>query len=228
MLTTADDVFDRARTRIGKLARRAERDLLTPSEADEDALTLYLEDGITTICTETDRMATSVEIDLVEGQEYVERPPYINRIDRASLLGTGQGALLVERKDGRELAQWSRDPEAKTGLPEFIGAFDGRYYLFPVPDGAYTLDLLVTYNGAVGDSAPSTVQDPPTLDTLVEVLPSDFRKAIVAYVVGRWFEDIGEAEIAQPELGRFVADVEGYEEDPVRQVTSTRDYNILG
>jgi len=228
MLASADDVYDRVRTRIGTLARQLQRDNVAPQDSDTDALRQYLEDAITTICTDTDRMATVVSLETVVGQPYVERPPYIDRVDRASLTDSGS-AFVVERKDGRDLAQWGRNPAATQGRPEYIGGHDGKFYLFPVPDDTYPLELVVTYNGLVVYEAPDnpTVQDPPTLDTMVDTLPSDFRKAIVSQVVGRWFEDIGEPEVAQREKQRFYREVEKYEEEPVSNVTSTRGYNIL-
>lgn len=229
MLQTAQSVYDRAKTQIGKLARRAERSLLTPSEADEDVLKMYLEDALTEIGTETDRLSTSVKLTTTKGQPYVDQPPHLDVVRQASIYQSST-AYEVEVWDGSEIAQWSRDPAADSGRPDRMGAHEQRLYLYPVPDAAYTIDLQITMNGATSDngSSPSTPSEPPELDTVVAAVPAEFDRALAAHLVGRWFADIGEMELAAEPLETFRIKVEQYNDEPAAQATATRDYNVLG
>lgn len=229
MLQTAQEVYTRARTKIGKLARRHDRPLLTPTESDEDALEIFLEDVLTTICTETDRMSTSIQIDTVADQEWVALPPYVDRIDQANVIDpTPNESFTMTVHAGSEVAQWGRNPAAETGRPEYVGVWDRKIYLFKVPDDVYTLDLQVTYNGAVGTSPPGGVQDPPQLDTMVARVPHELDEALTAYLVAQWFFDVGEPEVAAGPWERFQREVMEHETEPVDQSTSTVPYNMIG
>jgi len=227
MLTTATEVYDRVRTQVGKLARRAGRELMTPSNEDEDALELYLEDAISEICTITERMRTSVQLATVPSQEYVERPPYLFMVEEASIYdgGTSYG---LEVESGPNVARWSRAPDADEGRPTHIGAHDGQLYLWPIPQTEYTVDLQITYNGLTADAAPSGPQDPPQLDTMVEQVPKELNRALAGYVTAEWLEEIGEPEVAQKAAQRFETDVRRFKDEPVHDSTATRPYRPLG
>lgn len=226
MLSTAADAFDRARTEIGKLARRHHRPLAMPSEGDEDALTDFLEDGITRICTETDRMTTSIQIPTVASQEYVDHPPYVDEVQKASVYDSGV-AWTLDVSSGAKVARKARNPDASTGRPDRMGAFQQRFYLYPVPDAEYTLDLQVGYNGATSAN-PTGVQDPPTLDTMVDRAPHELDEALTAYLMGRWFKSIGEPEVAAEPLQRFEREVQDHQEEPAKDSTSRIPHNTLG
>jgi len=229
MIQTAQDAYERMRTRLGKLARRRGTTLTTPSEADEDALSQYLDDALGEIGTETDRLTKSLTIDTTQGQEYVEKPPHLDLIKTASVQ-TGTEAWTAEVEDGQDIAQWARNPSAKAGRPEHIGAYDLRLYLFPVPDAVYTLDLNITMNGATSenDSTPSPPADPPTLDEVVKRVPSEFERALTSYLVGRWLEDIGQSELSQMEMERFAVELQKHMNEPVSSSTSQIPHNTLG
>lgn len=226
MLSTATDVFDRVRTEIGKLARRLDEPLATPTSADEDALANYLEDAIKRIGTDTDRLSTSIQLTAVGSQAYVDQPPYLHRIDEANVYDGGS-AYEMKVQAGADVAQWGRAPDAETGRPSHIGAWDKKLYLWPVPDGEYTLDLQITYNGATGTN-PQGVQDAPTIDTMVARVPPELDRALANYVSARWLQDTGKPQVAERPMAVYERDVREHKVEPTRQLTAERSYNPLG
>jgi hypothetical protein len=228
MLSTAQDAYQRARVRIGKLARRVEEDLMVPSERDEDALQQYLEDSLVRIGTETDRLTTIIELFTTPGQEYVQQPPHLDRIEEASIIKNST-AYVLELNGGQDVALWARDPQAHEALPEYIGAYNDRLYLFPVPDKEYPIDLEATLNGQVSDngSSPTVPDDPPELDTVVARVPGDFNEAVVRFLVGRWMMEVGQPEIGQKELNLFQRHLREHDKEPSTPSRATRDYNII-
>jgi len=228
-LSTASGVYERVKTLIGKLSRRLEEELIFPSERDEDALQIYLEDALTEVATITERVNTSVQLTTTPDQAYVSRPPYLHMIRKAAVY-TDSTAYELEVKDGPDVARWGRAPDAKTGRPDYIGAHDGDLYLWPVPAKEYTLDLQITHNGAVADNgtAPSGPEDPPELDTIVAAVPAELDRALAAYVTAEWLKDTGSPEAGAQALQRFNTDVRRHRDEPVHQSSSTRPYRPLG
>lgn len=227
MLTTEAGVYDRVKTQLGKLSRRLEAPLVQPSESDEDALQIYLEDALSEIATITERVNTSVQLSTIPGQAYVPRPSYVHMLQKGAVYD-GSTAYELKKQDGADVARWSRAPDAEEGRPTHIGAYESRLYFWPVPDTEYTTDLQVTYNGDVSDTAPAGPQDAPQIDTVVEHVPAELDRALAAYVTAEWLKEIGQPEVAAEATERFERDVRRFKEEPVHQSTSTRKYNPLG
>jgi len=227
MLTTEADVYDRVRTQIGKLARRAGRSLMTPSESDEDALRLYLEDALSEIATITERLNASLQLPTVAGQGYLERPPHLYAVDEAAVF-EGDSAYPIDVEGGADVAQLARTPKPEKGRPCELGPYQGRLYFWPVPDAEYTIDLQIRWNGTVGDTAPAGPQDPPQVDTVVDRVPGELERALAGYVTGEWLEEIGEAKVAKRAMSRFERDVRRFRDEPVHDSTSTVTYRPLG
>jgi hypothetical protein len=228
-LTSSADVYDRVRTQIGKLARRVEEELTFPSERDEDALKIYLGDALSEIATVTERINTSVQLVTVPGQEYLDRPPHLHVLQEAAVYD-GATAYEACKQDGVEVARWSRAPDADTGRPTHIGAYDDRLYFWPIPDTEYTVDLQATHNGAVADNGnpPAGPQDPPELDTVVAKVPPELDRALAGYVTAEWLKETGTPDAGQEAAERFVRDIRRHKHEPVHDSTATRPYRPLG
>jgi len=228
-LTSATGVYDRVRTQIGKLARRVKEVLTVPSEQDEDALQLYLGDALSEIATVTERINTNVQLTTTAGQAYLDRPPYMHMLKQGAVY-SGQTAYELIVQDGSEVASWSRAPDADRGRPSHIGAYDGKLYLWKVPDDTYTVDLQIKHNGAAAPNSapPQGPQDLPTFDTLVRRVPSELDRALAGYVTAEWLKEVGHPTMAQEATQRFLRDIRRHKHEPVHDSTATRPYRPLG
>lgn len=227
MLTTASDVYTQVRERIGVLARRFEDPLATPSDSDETELEIYLEDAISELTKVSNRYTQSLTLTTTPSQEWVQRPPHVDVIEEASVWDGGS-AYVLDIEDGQEVARSGRAPDADSDRPECMGAYEGRLYLYPIPDAEYDLDLQVQLNGAAGSGAPAGPQDPPQLDTYVDRTPTELERALVAYVTAEWLRDTGMPEASQIPARRFERDKRRYQDEPVRKSATERPYKPLG
>jgi hypothetical protein len=228
VLTSAAEVYDRVRTALGALERRAGRSLTTPTAGDDDVLRDFLEDAVSDVGTETDRLSTSIVLPTISGQEYVARPPYVDEIAEGAVQD-GTNAWAIEVAHGAEVARWGRAPSADTGRPTHIGAWEQRLYLFPVPDQECDLDLQVLMNGAASDTPPQSVQDAPLLDTVVEHVPADLDNYLVAETTGRWLtEVVGEGQLGTERRQQAARQLRAHNDEPAKPSTGARRYNILG
>jgi len=228
VLTSAAQVYDRVRTALGALERRAGRSLTTPTAGDDDVLRDFLEDAVSDVGTETDRLSASIVLTTISGQEYVARPPYVGEIAEGAVQD-GTNAWVIEVAHGAEVARWGRDPSADSGRPTHIGAWEQRLYLFPVPDQKYDLDLQVLMNGAASDTAPQSVHDLPLLDTVIEQVPADLDNYLVAETTGRWLtEVVGQGELGTERRQQAARQLQAHNDEPAKPSTANRAYNILG
>lgn len=230
---SAADVRDAVKTRIGRLAERAEDPTLMPSSADHDALDALLKDALTEIAKQTGRLETTTTPNTTAFQGYVELPPHIDVIEEAEIWEGGT-AYDLGVQNGAEVARLAQSTDAEEGRPKYIGSHAGKLWLYPVPDDApalntYEMALTCKMNGAVSTNPqPNNDLIPPGLDALVDLTPADFDRALVAYVTSEWLADSGEVELAQRERARFGRDVQKYDTDPQRKTTQERPYNPLG
>jgi len=224
-LTTTDELYDEVRTRIGKLARRIEEPLANPSPNDEDALKEYTSDGIHRVAKVTDRLNTSAQLFTTPSKEFVERPEHMDVIDEVALYDAGTPYEL-DIEDGQVVARDARAPNATEDRPCRLGAYDGKLYLYPVPDKEYPIDVQFQMNGAFSDSSPAA-DEPPLLGTLVERVPAELSRALVYYVMAEWLKDTGSPEAAQSPRTSFVRDINRWEDEPIAQSDATVKYNPL-
>lgn len=243
MLQTATDVYDRVRTEIGKLARRVQEELMTPTPSDEDALEIYVEDALAELATRTERFRDVIRTSTTEGQAWVARPPHMHRLDVVTVYDD-DASYDLDKDDGRHISQWARAPDASTGRPTKIGAHAQRLYLYPVPDDAYPVELTITLNGHVEPEPtvwffyrstqlyPTTTTSadrrPPTLEEMIQRVPSELHRAFVAYVTSEWLLDIGRPNVAERPAQRYERDLRRYSSEPASPSTTSRDYNPLG
>lgn len=222
----ADDVFTRAKTRIGQLAERVVDPTLSASDADDKVLGLYLDDGLSELAKRTDRMSGSVELTAAAGDASLDLPAHIDHILEAHI-DDGTSRVEIETVDGAPIAAKAKGPGATEGSPTKVGTHAAKLWLWPVPDQEYTLALEVTLNG-YWESIPMGEGAGPRLDELVRMVPPELERALVAFVVAEWFDFKGEAEVAQLARRRYERGVQRYDTDPRGQTTATRDYNPLG
>lgn len=230
-MTSATDLFDRVRKRLGTLGRgwggeaESARRMVAPSDEDTQLLEIYAGDGIGELAKVTDRLNASMQLTTTPSQEYIDRPEHLDVIDEIAVFDGGTG-YDVEIKDGQVVASDARVPHADEGRPDTVGAYEGRLYLYPIPDDEYTIDVQFQMNGAYSDNSPSAT-DPPLLDTLVDRVPNELERALTAYVTAQWLKDMEEHEAAAQEERRFVRDINRYEDEPIHQSTAEVPYNPL-
>jgi len=227
MIQTAQEVLAQAKERIGMLAKRSNDPVLAASDDDNPILEGYLGDALREVATRTDRLETTTTPETVASQPHVPRPPHVDVIQEAYVYDSGT-AYEMKIYDGGETARAAQAPDAESGRPTLIGDHGGKLWLHPVPDDQYELALTCTMNGEHGDSSPADDTEPPTLDGLMEQVPAELTRAVVAYVVAEWFEQSGEIEIAEADRARFERDLRKYGTKPNRQRTHQRPYMPLG
>lgn len=224
-MTSASDLYEQVRQRLGTLARVLGQDLTSPTKQEIPVLEGYAGDAIGEIAKVTDRLNASVQLFTTPNQEYVDRPEHMDVIDEIAVHYDGT-PYKIDIRDGQSVAQDARTPNADTDRPTRIGAYEGRLYLYPVPDKEYTLDIQFQMNGAYSESNPAS-DEPPLLDTLVERVPNELERALTAYVMSEWLKDTGQAEAAQRPATRFVRLINRYEDEPIHQSDATVKYNPL-
>lgn len=226
-MTTAQEVYDSVRQRLGIMARRREQGVPTPNQADQSSLLeRYLADGLSELGTRTDRLTQNVVLQTTANQGYVDRPPHIYTLDEAAIHHSGS-AFPLTVKDGQELAKLARQPNPTTERPTEIGAYAGKFWFWGVPDDQYDVDMQVQLNGEFTASGAPAADEPPLLDTYVEVVPTELERALVAYVIYEWLKDNGNAEMAETALGWFESRLAKHQNEPVHQSSATREYNPL-
>ena len=225
-MTTATDVYESVRDRIGVMARRRERSVPTPTEADHDLLGRYLSDGLSEVGTRTDRLTHNVVLETTQGQAFLPRPPHIYTLDEGTVQDGGS-AFDLDVVDGQEVAKRARQPNPTTTRPGEIGAYAGKLWFWGVPDGVYTVDLQVQLNGEYSASTPVADDEPPTLDQYVALVPKELERALVAFVTSEWLRDLSRVELADLALQWFESRLAKHQNEPIHQSTATRPYNPL-
>ena len=225
-MTSASDLYDQVRQRLGTLARVLQRDLVAPTEDDIPLLEGYAGDAIGQLAKVTDRLNQSVQLTTTGGQAYVERPEHMDVIDEVHVYDSGTPYEL-DIEDGQIVAADARMPSADSDRPCRLGAYEGRLYLYPIPDDQYTIDVQFQMNGAFSTSDNPGATEPPTLDTLVDRVPNELERALTAYVMAEWLKWSGQADAAQRPETRFVRDINRYEDEPIHQSDATVEYNPL-
>lgn len=226
-MTTAQEVYDSMRERLGIMARRRDQAVPTPNQADEDTLLeRYLSDGLSELGTRTDRLTHNVQLQTMQGQGYVDRPPHIYTLDEAAIHHSGS-AFPLTVTDGQELAKRARQPQPKTERPTEIGAYAGKIWFWGVPDDQYDVDMQVQLNGEFTASGTPAADEPPLLDTYVELVPAELERALVAYMTYEWLKDNGNGQLAETALGWFESRLAKHQNEPVHQSRATRNYNPL-
>jgi len=228
---TVGALIDRARRRISQLAKRADDPDLQPSPADDQALKDVLSEGLTEVATKTDRLQDVIERTVEKGQAELPLPPRLDVIQEATLEPSGsrpsgsRKSFGLDVGDGHRVAQRART--SSEGRPTRVGSHAGRLHLAPPPDRAYALTIVGTVNGAYYETRPYGT-DRWTLCTLLQHVPAEMERGLVAYVVSKWFEANGELELAQTPREEFERDLLNKRHEPRSQTSTSRPYNPLG
>ena len=223
---TVDALIDRARRRISQLVKRADDPDLQPSSADDQALKDALSEGLTEVATKTDRLQDVIKRSAEKGQAELPLPPRLDVIQEATLEPSGsRKSFELAVGDGHRVAQRART--SSEGRPTRVGSHAGRLYLAPPPDRAYALTIVGTVNGAHYETRPYGT-DRWTLCTLVQHVPAEMERGLVAYVASKWFEVKGELELAQTPRETFERDLLNKRHEPRSQTSTSRPYNPLG
>lgn len=226
MFDSLQDVYDQVRQRGGLLARRASDPSVAPTGDDEPALEPYVRQGLVEIATKTHRIDDAVRIDVEAGTAQYALPAHVDRIREAVYdQGTATHALAIE--DGHDVMKRAEHPNAKSGPPKQIGLQSGSVWLWPVPNGAGTLRLYVTQNGAYEESPPPE-SDVPSVDEVLSALPPELERTMVDYVLSQWFADVGEQDLSQMLIESYYKDIDSAQRDPHRKRQTTRQYRPLG
>jgi len=225
-MTTATDVYESVRDRIGVMARRRDQSVPTPTEADHDLLKRYLSDGLSELGSRTDRLTDNVVIETAAGQAFLPRPPHIYTLDEATVQDGGT-AYELDVTDGQEVAKRARQPDPARRRPQEIGAYAGKLWFWQVPDDTYTVDLQVQLSGEYSESTPVADDEPPTLDQYVTQVPKELDRALVAFVTSEWLDDLSQVELANKAFQWFESRLAKHQDEPIQQSTATRPYNPL-
>jgi hypothetical protein len=227
MYSSASDVLDDVKERVGRLAKRAQDPTLAPDSADDSELESYLKEALKEICGQTARIETTTTPQTTASQGYVALPSHIDHIQEAQVYDSGT-AYPLDIAPGVEVAKAAQAPDATEGRPSCAGSHAGKLWLYEVPDAQYDLWIAATMNGAT-DPKPQPGDDtvPPGLDALTDRIPAELETALVAYVAGQWLKSDA-PELAATELKTFRSTTKRYDADPQAPTTSERPYNPLG
>jgi hypothetical protein len=226
MLTSLQDIYDQVLQRGGLLARRLEDPSVAPTPEDTDVLESYVQQGLTEVCVTTRRLTDTVTRTLQVGTAAYSLPRHVDRIREAVIEGPrGQVALSLE--DGADVARAAEAPNVPKTQPARIGVHATKLWVHPVPDATYTLRLYVTQNGAfsTGTAGPD---DPPSASTVIASVPPELERPLIDYVLGQWFDDVGEKPLAEGLLEDFYTDLDDGTRDPHRNRQTTRTHRPLG
>jgi hypothetical protein len=224
MFFSPSDVYERAQARIGQLAERANDPTLAASDADDDVLEMYLKDALSEISKRGDRMSGSATLTLPKGQPSVDLPRHIDTVYEAAI--DDDDRFELEVLAGEAVASQAKATGAQEGRPTAFGTHAGKVWVLPVPDREYTLQLEASLSGGVSFGA-GQPDDTQLLYELVEAVPAELERALVAFIVREWFALKGEQALAQQAARRFERGIQRHGDDPNPQTTATRDYNPL-
>jgi len=226
MLSSLQDVYDQVLQRAGTLARANGRPDVAPTKADTDRLTPHLRQGLAEMATTTRRLKGTETITLASGTSAYTLRPHIDRV-RDAMVDLSATSKTLTLEDGADVVRAAASVGAQSGPPTTYGIYAGELHVYPVPDGAYTVRLYVTENGAFATGTPSPTDPPLAIDVLPKV-PHELERALIDYVLAQWFEDVGAEGLAEALLESFYRELQDGKRDPHRKRRTKRPYRPMG
>lgn len=201
MAITLADILTEVKQRAGLAANRAHDPDLAPNPSNDALLTVYAQSGAIKIANHSGRALAQATIPIVSGTFAYDVGNSIREVG-ALRFETGGESTAVALASGERVRVQCEELGAETGTPTCAGFYGDKIYLFPVPDAAGNLRVYYWAASFIGESGAMDTDELPSSD-LLNNFPSEFREALVDFVLYNWYLETGHLDRSRHLLERF-------------------------
>lgn len=224
-MPTLQDLFDRAKTRAGRLARRRDNPKLALSDEDDPVLQDFAKEVAVEIAQETGRIRARAEISVSAGQAEYQVPTSVGRVLKLVWSASGAtGGKELKHSSGHDVRAEAEQQlnSGAQGAPTAYGFHNGSLWLDAPPAQGGTLRMYYIAESLIGEEDSSFTSDETPAGDLSDHLPPELEEPFIKGLLIRHFREVGALQLAELYDQDYWEKLGNVSRKPRNQRTTTR------